>query len=71
MADTKPSFAAGCTGAFIALFISTPLWMVLLFGMLARIDAPTWMWVVHWTYLPFQVCAAIAIHLARLMDAES
>ena len=36
--------------AFFHLLVTMPLWLVLLFGVLSTIAAPTWMWVVFTGY---------------------
>lgn len=38
--------------AVVAMLVVTPLWMILLFGILRTIDAETRMWVLYWCYVP-------------------
>lgn len=44
--------AIGCAFAVATMFIQMPLRGLLLYGILASCDAPTWTWVIFWIYLP-------------------
>jgi hypothetical protein len=48
----RPSVFAGCAVGVGRLCVSWPIWYALLFGILQRIDAPTWMWVAYFVYVP-------------------
>lgn len=50
--ELKPSQIGGCLTAMLRLTITLPIWYTLLFGILSRIECPTWMWIAFWIYTP-------------------
>lgn len=68
MSDTKTKEVAGCLGAVLAMFVTLPMWLVLLFGILSRVDAPVWMWGLYWAYIPTSLCIASISIVVKLMD---
>ncbi len=52
---TKGKERATTAGRFMAvleLFLDSPLWGAIAFGVLSACDAPVWVWVLLWIYLP-------------------
>lgn len=50
--DIEPWMVPGCLGAMLSIFGVRPLWFMLVFGILMKIDADPWMWVLFVTYVP-------------------
>ena len=50
--NNETASAIGCAFNLAAVCIQAPLYGVLLGGILASCDAPTWTWVIFWIYLP-------------------
>lgn len=65
-----PKQAVGCIGAVITLLLSLPLWYALLFGILIRIEAPNWMWICYWLYLPAGVITTGVTKLAESWEDD-
>ena len=58
-ADSTEKKLTGCGLAVLSLFVMTPMWSALCFGVLQKIDADPWMWVLFWCYLPVMFIAQI------------
>lgn len=43
---------AGCLLAVLTLLIQLPLFYAMMFGILQACDAPTWVWVIYWIWVP-------------------
>jgi hypothetical protein len=51
--DNQPEAAiVGCVWGILTLFIQFPLFCCMLYGVLDASQAPTWVWVLFWIYLP-------------------
>lgn len=64
--ELKPSVWIGCMSMVIHLFITGPIWYVLLFGVLTRTESPGWQWVLYWLYVPAGVIAMLITHVASV-----
>ena len=49
----------GCTGLVIQMFLVYPIWYILLFVILQRIEPPTWTWVLYIIYIPATLLTSI------------
>lgn len=49
----------------IALFITTPIWMYLLYKILENTGASELMWFLYWIYLPATILVGILIKLVE------
>jgi hypothetical protein len=49
----------GCFLAAWSLGVTMPMYFVLSFGVLQRIDAANWMWILFWMYVPAHILGAI------------
>lgn len=60
--DKEVQAFGGCILAMMHLIVVLPLWYALLFGLLDRVEAPTWMWICYFTYMPagFAIASAKA-----------
>jgi hypothetical protein len=56
---TKTSVWIGCVFAIIQLTFVAPLFYAIVFGVLQKIDAPVWMWICFWLYLPVSLLASV------------
>lgn len=73
MSDDKKTEAdktIGCAIFIISLCVTTPMWMILLFAIMSRVDVPEWAWVLYWVYVPTHVISTMVIAIFRslLMD---
>ena len=66
--ELKPSQFAGCATAMIRMMVTLPMWYVLLFGIIGRIDAPNWLWILFWVYMPVGVLLSIAEEFEKTMN---
>lgn len=41
-------FGIGCIG----LLITLPMWYAIMFGVMKAADAPDWVWLLYWIYVP-------------------
>jgi hypothetical protein len=57
----------GCLPACWQLFVTTPLWLVILFGIITTIDAPTWLQVCFWVYVPCQILGILVNTIATTL----
>jgi len=48
----------GCALGLVTLMIQTPIWYLLVYKILIRVDATPIMWVFYWIYLPVGVVLA-------------
>lgn len=64
----KPKDIAGCLQSAIGLCVTTPLWLCLMFWIISQLNAPVWVWVVYWTYVPFLVAALFVGIVVKLLD---
>jgi len=68
MADPKKRDVVGCITSLIGLVLLTPLRLVLLYGILSRIETPTWMWVLYFCYWPTALMWGICSAVVKLID---
>lgn len=61
MSDEKKQIR-GCMASVLSLFIQTPIWGAILYGVLSASGAETWVWVLFWLYLP--ICVALGMFRA-------
>ncbi len=60
----------GCVVAVARLMIIFPIWYALLFGILQRVDAPAWMWVAYWVYVPVCVLSGLAEEFFKQLSKQ-
>lgn len=65
--QTEPHDLVGCARAVLFALAVMPMWYALLIGILLRIDAPPWMWVTFWCYLPFSLLSTAMGQLTELL----
>ena len=58
--ETKPSQVLGCAFGLLRLTVTLPLWYIILYAILSRIDTPTGIWVAFWVYVPTGLMLALA-----------
>lgn len=59
--------SATCAAVVIHLLLIQPLWYVLLFAILQRIETESWMWVCYWVYVPAAFVAAAFTQIAKVL----
>ncbi len=62
--------AMGCIMAVLALLVSLPLWYVILFYLLYTTQAPPWIWVAYWVYVPIGLIVGILQQALRLGNGQ-
>ena len=57
----------GCLLSIWGLFVTGPIWLILVFVMLNALgDAiPTWGWVLYWVYVPASVLSILTAGIGR------
>ncbi len=65
MSDITPKQGLGCILAVITFFITIPIWYVLLFAILQRVDAAPWMWVAYWIYIPVGIIGHVVVKMIQ------
>jgi hypothetical protein len=61
---------AGCAAGNWNLLVNLPMWLILLFGILQTIDAPTWTWILYFIYLPCNVLGKVLNELFKMMNTK-
>ncbi len=60
---------AGCLLIAWSLFLTTPMWLVLLFALMQANDMPTWSWVLYWVYCPVAMIGVILAGIFKHLKA--
>lgn len=68
--DVSNKDLGGCVVTIWALFVTTPIWLVLMFAMMQASDMPTWAWVLYWVYLPSTIFGSIVAGVVRQMSSD-
>lgn len=68
MADPNPKDVVGCVHAILGFFTVLPMWLVLLYGILSRVEAPSWMWGVYFAYVPTAIATAAIGIVVKFLD---
>ena len=55
MAANDEGEMAGCLVVFWSAFVTTPMWLLLLFMVMSTAEHPTWVWALYWVYVPCQM----------------
>lgn len=55
----------GCLACVWTLFVTTPMWLILLFAMMSANDMPASSWALYWCYVPAQVLGVIVLGIAK------
>jgi hypothetical protein len=57
----------GCAMVSWSLFVTAPMWLVLLFSILRALgdSLPVWAWVLYWVYVPATVLGIILTGIAK------
>ena len=63
--DLKPSALAGCDVGIGRILITLPLWYAIMFGVLQRIDTPTWLWVAFFVYMPSGILLSVMEEIVK------
>jgi hypothetical protein len=67
-ADKKtPQDEFGCVVGMWAMFVTTPMYLAILFSLMTATNQPTWAWVLFWCYVPAQLLLQAGIALARVL----
>lgn len=64
--------AVGCVLMMWTMFVTTPMWLVLLFLILSALgdNIPVWGWVLYWTYIPSMILGlALAAITKQIKDS--
>lgn len=73
MSENKGEKAAiGCLIGCWQLFVTLPMWLLLLFSLLTACgdSIPTWTWVLYWCYVPASLLGAILVAVAKQLFNE-
>ena len=65
--DLETDEVVGCMGAVWYIIVILPMWMILLFTILASINVPAYAWILFWMYLPAQVIGTVFVQVAKTM----
>jgi hypothetical protein len=57
-------------GSILGLCVTTPLWYILFYKILVRIDATDGMWVLFWIYMPVGILVSILLKASELAPAK-
>jgi hypothetical protein len=52
---------SGCIAAFWSICITTPMWLVLLYHILTKIQAAPTYWALFWCYVPAVIIGGIIV----------
>lgn len=63
--EFKAWMAPGCISAIISIFVTIPIWYVLLASILFAIDAKPWQWTLFIIYVPAGLIGSVAGKAAR------
>lgn len=58
----KSSEAKGLAGCFILIwqfFVTTPMWLILLYHLMSANEMPVFAWVLYWAYVPCLILGVI------------
>lgn len=60
--------AVGCIASAWTAFVTGPMWLAILFGILQCVheSVPQWLWVLYWAYVP---CYVIGVALSMVWRA--
>ncbi len=56
-----------CLASMFTVLVTGPMWYVLMFGILSRIDAPTWLWALFWCYVPIGFASVFLVQIAKVI----
>lgn len=61
--------ASGCFLTAWTLFVTTPMWLMLLFAILSALgeSTPTYAWALYWCYAPANVLGVVLLGVTRVM----
>lgn len=54
----------------VGLFVSLPLWYVMIYKILAQIGASESLWVIFWIYMPVSCLVAIILKICEVAGEE-
>lgn len=57
--DKEKVAITGCVVAIVTLFVQVPLFGAMLYGVIQACEAPGWVWVIFWIYVP--VCFLLGV----------
>lgn len=63
----KESAAAGCFLVIWALFVTLPMWLVLVFAILSANDMPVWVWALYWCYVPANIFGTLLAGIIKFI----
>jgi hypothetical protein len=67
----KGRAASGCGSAMIGMFVTGPIWLVLLYKVLVATNADQLAWILFWIYVPAYVIShALSATFVALVDAD-
>lgn len=60
--------ASKIVASVIGLFVLLPMWMLLIYQVLASTNQSTWVWVLYWMYLPISILVSILTKIVEIME---
>lgn len=48
-----------------SLFVTTPMWLVLVFSLMSANEMPTWAWTLYWCYVPCSILGVVLTAIAK------
>ena len=67
MSEPDGADIASCVGTLFTIVVTGPMWYVLMFGILSRIDSPPWLLALYWCYVPVGFLATVVLQLPKLL----
>ena len=66
---SNSSYVAGITVLW-SCFVTTPMWLMMTYGILTRINAPTWLWGMYYAYIPTVFTGIFMTGIFRVMQDQ-
>lgn len=58
---------SGCVAACWRLFLTIPLFCALMYGLVASVNPPQWVWIVFWIYVPVCIIGGMFSGLVKVI----
>lgn len=69
MNEKLRAFLVVCA-ALWAFFVTLPMWLVLIYQLLAAAGVPPWVWSLFWCYVPATYIASMMAAVSKAIEAE-
>lgn len=63
--NRKGKITLGCAACVWSFGVTSPMWLILLFALLAAREMPVWAWALYWAYVPAHLLGVLFVALAR------